>query len=268
MQRDNSNGGGKGDTSGSGKQSADTLFCGMLFRQIANPTYLANWRAIQARSSDIWFATLPPSGTAKSPALKFISQLTYGAQVSGHTEFYDWESDPEGSSLKVKDTTFAQFDGRRIIGTHVPFEWLPTSVLHTPQGKDPCKVIYLVREPKENIVHANSFAGGGQADIARLTNQHIAAVLGTSDGELGTPNRGYAAFANGYAAAVGGGQTDVVGITSNGGPEVFLLSQAPEVFSLNLMLLVFLTVRMSAFIPHCWISSFRSPPYLRPLLLL
>ena len=30
-------------------------------------------------------------------------------------------------------------------------------------------------------------------------------------------------------------------------------------FSFNLMLWVFLTVRMSVFVPHCWISSFRTP---------
>jgi hypothetical protein len=54
---------------------------------------------------------------------------------------------------------FAEFSaggGRRQIGTHVPFEWLPTSAIQTPEGQAPCKVVHLVREPKECFV--------GQAD--------------------------------------------------------------------------------------------------------
>jgi hypothetical protein len=34
------------------------------------------------------------------------------------------------------------------------------------------------------------------------------------------------------------------------------------------MLWVFLTVRMSVFVPHCWISSFWTPPCRRPIVVI
>ena len=45
-----------------------------------------------------------------------------------------------------------------------------------------------------------------------------------------------------------------VGVSWGQGGQYFIF-----IFSLNLMLWVFLTVRMSVIVPHCWISSFRTP---------
>lgn len=202
----------------------DFLFCDMLFRKVPNPTHLENFRAIKARPSDIFLATLPPSGMAKMPGLGIISALTGGFLVSGHTEFLPWEKDASGVNMNVGNSgksfaTFTEEDGRRIIGTHLPFEWLPTSVLNTPLGQDPCKVILVVREPKENMVGMAAFQ---EEPVDSMIDAHVAAALGTGAGELGIANRGFAAYANGYAAALGGKTT----VTSNGGPKVFLLSQA------------------------------------------
>jgi len=105
----------------------------------------------------------------------------------------------------------------RIIGTHVSFDWLPTEVRTTPAGQQPRRVVCLVREPKENFVTAAVF-GGGVEGIGPLVDAQVAAVKGTGSGETGVPSRGFAGFANGYAAAVGG--------EARGGPKVFLLSQA------------------------------------------
>jgi len=201
----------------------DYLFCGNLFRSIKTPTYLKNWRAIPARASDIWFATLPPAGNAKAAGLTIIKTLTGALEISGHSEFLDWENDPTGADLKVAGRPFADLSAssdRRLFGTHVSLEWLPTSVLQTPQGQQPCKVVFLVREPKEYVVAADAFASkdGGSAGIGAVLDKHVAAAKKTGEGELGTPYRGFAAFSNGYAAAVGA--------ESVGGPKVFLLSQA------------------------------------------
>lgn len=78
----------------------------------------------------------------------------------------------------------------------------------------------MVREPKEYVVAADAFASkdGGSAGIGAVLDKHVAAAKKTGEGELGTPYRGFAAFSNGYAAAVGA--------ESVGGPKVFLLSQA------------------------------------------
>lgn len=234
-------------------KDTDTYFCGMLFRKISSPQYLANWKAIEAREDDVWFATLPPSGMAKKPGMDLISELTGAIAVSGHTEFHDWENDPTGSELKVEglstfntygrrslseDTYFPDFpaDKRRLIGTHMPYEWLPTSVLFTPPWRKPVKVVFVVREPKENMAAAAAFMarppkGTGvvtSSDVDDFLNPHVRAtgqygysgsIVSENDyvKEGETANRGFAAYNNGYAAAVGAGK--------NGGPEVFLLSQ-------------------------------------------
>ena len=192
---------------GAGKK-AEYFFCDTRFVAVKTPTWLANFRAIKARSDDVFFVTQPPAGNAKEAGLGLIRALTGAREVSGHTEFHNFETDPSGSGLDL------EADGPRLIGTHVPYEWLPTSALDTPADQSPCKVVMLVREPKEYIVAANDFAGGGDAGIGPLLDRHVGAALGTGDGERGAASRGFAAFTNGYTAAVGAS-----------GPYVFLLSQ-------------------------------------------
>merc|ERR1712110_1056162 len=75
--------------------------------------------------------------------------------------------------------------------------------------------VFLVREPKENMVAA---AGFKNVAVGTWLDANVAAVSGTGVGELGIPSRGFASFANGYAAALGA--------EAHGGPKVFLLSQA------------------------------------------
>ena len=195
----------------SGGKKAEYFFCGTRFVAVKTPTWLANFRAIAARPDDVIFATQPPAGKAKEAGLGLIKAFTGAREVSGHTEFYDFEMDPSGSGLNL------EAPGRRLFGTHVSFEWLPTSILSTPAGQSPCKVVMFVREPKEYIVAANDFAGGGSAGIDPLLERHVGAALGSGDGEMGAGSRGFAAFTNGYSAALDG--------SGNGGPNVFLLSQ-------------------------------------------
>ena len=98
--------------------NSDSIFCGILFRNIANPTELQNWRAIEARPTDVWYATLAPSGNAKTPVQNLLRSLVDNSRsVSGHTEFLDWENDPTGSSQNFLDESTV-----RLIGTHVSFE--------------------------------------------------------------------------------------------------------------------------------------------------
>lgn len=189
----------------------DYKFCGTLFRGIENPTHLSNFRAIRVRSSDIFFASLGPSGTAKTPAMNLIKTLTGSTTISGHTEFGPWTNANNPALEKLNIT------GRRLIGTHVAFEYLPEEALTKPMGEQPCSVVYLVREPKENFAAAALFQGGTQADIGPLVEGHVNGAKNLGEGKFSYPYGGYAAYANGYAAAVGG--------ESSGGPKVFLLSQ-------------------------------------------
>ena len=193
----------------------DYEFCNMLFRKFPSVEKLHNWQNFTVKSDDIFFATLPPSGGAKSPGLKMIADLTGAQQISGHTEFDPgWESSNLPPKLNISK--------RRLIGTHLPFEFLPTQVLETPAGQEPCSVVFLVRAPKENMVGAATGEHGG-GTVADTVNQHVTAASSAAGGvgEKGVPNRGFKAFSNGYAAAVEGKQT-----ASGRGPKVLLLSQA------------------------------------------
>ena len=77
--------------------------CGkkIALRQIPSATHLRNWLAIAARASDIWFVTLPPSGSIKDAPMSLIANLTSAVKVTGHTEFHDWAADPTGAGLKT-----------------------------------------------------------------------------------------------------------------------------------------------------------------------
>ena len=60
-------------------------------------------------------------------------------------------------------------------------ETLPTSVIQTPEGQEPCKVILVVREPKENMVAAALFS---ESDIGPHLQKHVDAATGENDGEV------------------------------------------------------------------------------------
>jgi len=189
-----------------GSGIADYAFCGTRFVAIQNPSWLANFRAIEARNDDVFVATQPPAGPAKEAVLGLVKALVGTEEVSGHTEFTDFQQTPGGPE-KMSTTN------RRLIGTHVDFNNLPTSVLQTPSGETPRKVIALVREPKEYLVAAALFKNGPESDIPVRVDAHVDASK--PGGELDAAYGGFAGWSNSYAA----------GMDSTGGPLVLLLSQ-------------------------------------------
>ena len=124
-------------------------------------------RNFELRDDDIWIVTYPKSGTTwtqelvwmlinevdqeqaqtpqflRSPFLECaaVNSLEFLTQVGkrpDHAELCRALADP----LRFLDTV----EGRRVIKTHLPFEFLPPKLLET------CKVIYVARNPKDVVV--------------------------------------------------------------------------------------------------------------------
>ena len=110
----------------------------------------------------------------------------------------------------------------------------------------------MVREPKEDFVGKAEFSarnkpeGATTAGIDAYLQPHADAALRRGSGEAGVVNRGFASYANGYAAAIGA--------HNHGGPKVFMLSQArlanPSTTSAEV-------ARLAAFLD---LTSYTEPP--------
>ncbi|CAK9297461.1 unnamed protein product [Gordionus sp. m RMFG-2023] len=118
------------------------LYPGFLFK----PEVLNDIQSFKVRKDDIFIATFPKSGTTwtaeivsliKSEVnIPFVKSLDISERVI-HLET------PPNRSLKLLE----DLGSPRIFGTHLPFHLLPDSI-----KKGDCKVIYVMRNPKDVAV--------------------------------------------------------------------------------------------------------------------
>ncbi|KAJ6831760.1 cytosolic sulfotransferase 15-like [Iris pallida] len=110
-------------------------------------------KLFEARPTDIIMATLPKSGTTWLKALLFAtvnrnsspSPTGNLATLNPHQCVPFLEGELYGDGVRVPDMD--SIPSPRLLATHIPFHFLPNSVVDSG-----CRVVYLCRNPKDNIV--------------------------------------------------------------------------------------------------------------------
>lgn len=137
------------------------VFCdGYLLNGIGCPEQLRAFQQLHFDSSDVIIISYNPSGAAKMPLIQACQELvtTDGPppQLSpglGHLEFHRWHQDPTGSQLLgYPDHTYPDLVSPKVLGIHLPAPLLPPSIVESK-----ARLVYLQRDPKENVVGLHSF---------------------------------------------------------------------------------------------------------------
>ncbi|KAJ6834473.1 cytosolic sulfotransferase 15-like [Iris pallida] len=110
-------------------------------------------KLFEARPTDIIMATLPKSGTTWLKALLFAtvnrnsspSPTRNLATLNPHQCVPFLEGELYGDGVRVPEMD--SIPSPRLLATHIPFHFLPNSVVDSG-----CRVVYLCRNPKDNIV--------------------------------------------------------------------------------------------------------------------
>lgn len=142
---------------------------GITLNGVSCPAQLEAFRALSFDSRDCIVVTYNPSGSAKAPLMK-ACQLLLGTAVTrnmhlGHLEFHKFHKDPDGAKLGLPDLQHP-----RVLGMHIPKQFMPTEAIAKA-----CRVVYLCREPKENLVGIYGFK---QTMAAMKTKMKRAAMIG------------------------------------------------------------------------------------------
>jgi len=114
---------------------------------VRSEAQLAAFRALPCRADDVFVATYPKCGIHE--VHKLCQLILKVESLMFPAEFNKWEEGPvwTGKGAGKGDLPHADIPAPRIVATHVPVDFLPSEI-----AKLGCRVVYVVREPKDVLV--------------------------------------------------------------------------------------------------------------------
>lgn len=170
-------------------------------------------KALPCRDDDVFVATYPKAGTHWVHKLCQLI-LDQDTVIMFPMEFNTWEKGPawagkgKGKGKDSEDMPHDAMPAPRIMATHVPLSFLPADAEHKS-----CRIVYVVRDPKDLLVSYFHFSNSNpfvadEPDLAEFVDKFVAGAdlditKATQDGAvLG----GYASHVHAYAAAAKAGR--------------------------------------------------------------